>query len=198
MVEQVNECMTVKYRLMAVGETVPEGQFIDKLLDIDRELSYPRPMLVRAPIDDIVAGLTDGYSYHYRDRQHQHQHGNAGKGRFQRRHPRGQGAPATAADAPAMAAVNAGAGGEERRCYNCNQPGHLWEDCDKVHPEVPQWLKKQVGRGRGRGRGCSRGRGRGGPAVAAISTTDVQHMVDTLSGESSAFLPDKWLVDRWG
>ena len=53
----------------------------------------------------------------------------------------------------------------------------------------------QAARGRGRGRGRSRGWGRGGPAVAAISTTDVQHMVDSLPCESSAFLPDKWLVD---
>ena len=95
MVEHVNECMTVRNQLMAVGETVPEKQCIDKLLNIDRELSYLRPMLVRAPIDDIVAGLTDGYSYHYQDRQHQHQHGNAGRGRFQRRHPRGQGGPSS-------------------------------------------------------------------------------------------------------
>ena len=195
MVEHVNECMTVKNQLTALGETVPEKQFVDKLLNIDRELSYLRPMLVRAPIDDIVAGLTVGYSYHHQDRQHQHHHGNAGRGHFQRRHPRGQGAPAAAADAPAMAAVNAGAGGEERRCYNCNQPGHLREDCDELHPEVRQWLKQQAARGRGRGRGRSRGRGRGGPAVAAISITDVQHMVDSLPGESSAFLPDKWLVD---
>ena len=196
MVEHVNECMTVRYQLMAVGETVPEKPFIDKLLNIDQELSYLRPMLVRGPIDDIVAGLTDGYSYHYQDRQHQHQHGNAGRGCFLRRHPRGQGAPAAAADVPAMAAVNAGAGGQERRCYNCNQSGHLREDCDKLHPKVRQWLKQQAARGRGRGRGRSMGRVRGGPAVAAISTTDVQHMVDSLLGESSAFLPDKWLVDR--
>ena len=195
MVEHVNECMTVRNQLMAVGETVPEEQFIDKVLNIDRELSHLGPMLVRAPIDDIVAGLTDGYSYHYQDRQHHHQHGNAGRGSFQRRHPRGQGAPAAAVDAPAMAAVNAGAGEEERRCYNCNQPGHLREDCDKLHPEVRQWLKQQAARCRGRGRGRSRGRGRAGPAVAAISTTDVQHMVDSLPGESSAFLPDKWLID---
>ena len=189
MVEHVNECMTVKNQLESLGETVLEKQFVDKLLNTDRELSYLRPMLVRAPIDDIVAGLTDGNSYHYQDRQHQHQHGNAGRGRFQRRHPQGQGAPAAAADAPAMAAVNAGAGGEERRCCNCNQQGHLREDCDKLHPEVRQWLKQQAARGRGRGHGRSRGRGRGGPAVAAISTTDVQHMVDGLPGESSAFLP---------
>ena len=98
-------------------------------------------------------------------------------------------------DDPAVAAVNAGAGGEERWCYNCNQPGHLREDCDKLHPEVRQYLKQQAARGRGRGRGRSRGRGRRGPAVAAISTADVKHMVDSLPGESSAFLPAKWLVD---
>ena len=63
MVEHVNECMTVRNQFIAVGETVPEKQFIDKLLNIDRELSYLRPMLVRAPIDDIVAGLSDSYSY---------------------------------------------------------------------------------------------------------------------------------------
>ena len=50
-------------------------------------------------------------------------------------------------------------------------------------------------RASGRGHGRSRGRGRGGPAVAAISITDVQHMVDSLPGESSAFLPDKWPID---
>ena len=88
--EHVNECMTVRNQLIAVGETVPEKQFVDKLLNIDWELSYLRPMLVRAPIDDIVAGLMDGYSYHCRGRQHQHQHSNAGRGRFQRRHLRGK------------------------------------------------------------------------------------------------------------
>ena len=51
----------------ALGETVPDKQFIDKLLNIDRELSCQRPMLARAPIDEIVAGLTDGYSYRYQD-----------------------------------------------------------------------------------------------------------------------------------
>ena len=49
---------------LAVDETVPEKHFVDKLLNIDRELYYLRPILVRAPTDDIVAGLTDGYSYH--------------------------------------------------------------------------------------------------------------------------------------
>ena len=94
-----------------------------------------------------------------------------------------------------MAAAYAGAGGEERRCYNCNQPGRLREDCEKLHPEVHQYLNQQAARGCGRGRGRSRGRGRGGPAVAAVSTADVQNIEDSLPGESSAFLPDKWLAD---
>ena len=174
-VEHVNDCMTVKKQLIALGETVPEKQFVDKVLNIDRELSYLRPMRVRAPIDDIVAGLTDGYSYHYQDRQHQlqHQHGNAGKGRLQRRNPRRQGAPASAAvtGSPAMAGVNAVAGGGERLWYSCNHSGHLREDCDELHPEVREYLKQHAARGRGQGRGRGRRKGRGGPAVAVIVHT---------------------------
>ena len=85
MVEHVNDCMTVRNLLEAKGEVVPDKQFVDKLLSVDRELSYLSPMLVRAPIAEIVAGLTDGYSYHYQDRQHQNHSGNARRGRFQRR-----------------------------------------------------------------------------------------------------------------
>ena len=145
MVEHVNDCMTFKNQLTAFGETVLDKQFVDKL-NIDRELSYLRPMLARGPIDEIVAGLTDGYSYHYRDRQHQHQHqhGNASTGRFQRRSPRGPGATAAVAGPPAMAGVNAVAGGGERWGYNCNQMGHLREACDKLHPEVRAYLKQQA------------------------------------------------------
>ena len=125
MVEHVNVCMTVNSQLTALGETVPDKQFVDKLLNIYWELAYLRPMLALAPVDEIVAGLTDGYSYHYPDRQHQHQHSNADRGRFQRRNPRGQCAPAAAAGLPAIAEVKAVAAGGKRLCYNCNQPGHV-------------------------------------------------------------------------
>ena len=84
MVEHVNDCMTVKNLLEAIGEIVPDKQFVDKLLNVDRELCYLKPMLVRAPIAEILAGLTDGYSDHYQDRQLQNHSGNAGRGRFQR------------------------------------------------------------------------------------------------------------------
>ena len=48
-VEHVIDCMTVKNQL-TLGETVPDKKFVDKLLNIDRELSCLRPMLARAPI----------------------------------------------------------------------------------------------------------------------------------------------------
>ena len=195
MVEHVNDCITARNLLEAIGEIVPDKQFADKLLNVDRELSYLRPMMVRAPIAAIVAGQTDGYSYHYQDRQHQNHSGNASRGRFQRRHPRGQGAPAAAAGPPAMAGVDAVSGGEERACYNCNKIGHLREDCPELHQEVRQYLKKQDVAARGRGRGRARGRGRGGPRLAAISVAEVQNMVDSLSGTESVFLPNKWLID---
>ena len=195
MIEHVNDCMTVRNLLEAIGEIVPDKQFVDKLLNVDRELSYLRLMLVRAPIAEIVAGLTDGYSYHYQDRQHQNHSGNAGRGRFQRRHPRGQGAPAAEAGPPAMAGVNAVSGGEERACENCNKIGHLREDCPKLHQEVRQYLKKHAVAARGIGRGRARGRGRGGQGVAAISVAEVQSMMDSLSGAESVFLLDKWLID---
>ena len=66
MVEHVNVCMTVNSQLTALGETVPDKQFVDKLLNIYWELAYLRPMLALAPVDEIVAGLTDGYSQCFR------------------------------------------------------------------------------------------------------------------------------------
>ena len=185
MVEHVNDCMTVRNLLEAIGQTEPDKQSVHTLLNVDRELSYLRPMLVRAPIAEIVAGLTGGYSYHYQDRQHQIHSGNARRGRCQRRHPRGQGAPVAAAGPLAMAGVNALSGGVEQECYNCNKIGHLREDCQKLRMEVRHYLKKQAVASRGRGRGRARG----------ISVAEVQNMVDSLSGAESVFLPDKWLID---
>ena len=194
MVEHVN-CMTVRNLLDAIGEIVPDKQFVDKLLNLDRELSYLRPMLVRAPIAEIVAGLTEGYSYHYQDRQHQTHSGNAGRGRFQRWHPRGQGAPAAAAGPPAMAGVNAVSGGEERACYNCNKIGHLREDCPELHQEIRQYLNKQAAAARGRGRGRARGRGAEGQgslssALLRYKTWWVVSPVRNLS----SFLISGWLI----
>ena len=90
-----------------------------------------------------------------------------------------------------MAAAN-GQGGE-RVCYNCNEAGHIREDCPKLHAAVRDYLMQQGGRG-GRGRG-GRGRGRGGQAIAAISIPGLRSMVDSVPGEKSTFLPHNWLID---
>ena len=79
-------------------------------------------------------------------------------------------------------------------CYNCNEAGHIREDCPKLHAAVRDYLTQQGGRG-GRGRGRGHGRGRGGPAIAAVNIPDLQSMVANLLVEKSAFLPHNWSVD---
>ena len=194
MQEHVNECMTVRNKLLAINEPVPDRQFTHKLLNVDKQLYHVRATLAHAYIDAIVSGLTDAYAFmHMNDpprHQHQHQQGHAGRGRFQRRFPRGSGAPQGAGDA-AMAAANGQ--GEERACYNCNEVGHIRADCPKLHAAVREYLKQQRGRG-GRGR-RGRGPGPGGPSIAAVSIPDLQSMVDSPPGEKSTFPPNNWLVD---
>ena len=193
MQENLNDCMTLRNKLLAINEPVPDRQFPHKLLNVDREMYHVRATLAHTNIDAIVSGLTGAYAFMHINNppRHQHQQGQAGRGRFQRRFPRGSGAPQGAGIA-AMAAAN-GQGGE-RVCYNCGEPGHTRENCDKLHAAAREDLKQQgacLGRGRSRGRG----RGRGGPAIAAVSIPDLQSMVDSLLDDMSAFLPHNWLVD---
>ena len=83
MVEHVNECVTVKNQFTALGETVPEDQFIDKLLNMDRDLSYLCQTLAHACAEYIITRITDGYSFHDPpDRQQQQQQGDGGRGRL--------------------------------------------------------------------------------------------------------------------
>ena len=90
MQEHIKECMTLRNKLLAVNEPVPDRQFTHKLLNVDKEQAH-------ANIDAIISGLTDAYAFmHMNDpprHQHQHQQGHAGRGRFKRRFPRGSGAP---------------------------------------------------------------------------------------------------------
>ena len=119
MQEHINECVTVRNKLLAIKEPVPDRQFTHKLLNVDKELYHVRVTLAHANIDAITSGLTNAYAFlHMNDpprHQHQHQQGHVGRGRFQRRFPRGSGAPKGAGNA-AMAAANGQ--GEERACYN--------------------------------------------------------------------------------
>ena len=185
--KRINECMTVRNKLLAINEPVPDRQFIHKLLNVDKELFHVRATLAHANTDAIVSGLTVAYAFmHMNDPpRQQHQQGQGGRGRF----PLGSGAPQGAGVAAMAAATGQG---EERVCYNCDEAGHIREDCPKLHAAVRDYLKQQGGRG-GRGR-RGRGRGRGGPAIA-VSIPDLQSMVDSLPREKSTFLPHNWLID---
>ena len=57
MQEHINECMTVRNKLLAINEPVPDRQFTHKLLNVDKELYHVRPTLAHANIDPIVSGL---------------------------------------------------------------------------------------------------------------------------------------------
>ena len=159
MQEHINECMTVRNKLLAINVPVPDRQFTHKLLNVDKELYHVRATLAHANVDTIISGLTDAYAFmHMNDpprHQHQHQQGQGGRDRFQRRFPRGSGAPQGAGVA-AMAAANGRR--EERLCYNCNEAGHVKADCPKLHAAVREYLKQQRGRG-----------GRAGVAAGAVA-----------------------------
>ena len=59
MVENVNEYIIVNIQLTALGEIVPEKQFIDKLLNVDRELSYPLPTFRPWPAPPLKISSVD-------------------------------------------------------------------------------------------------------------------------------------------
>ena len=122
--EHIKECMTVRNKLLAINEPIPDRQFTHKLLNVDKELYHVRATVAHANIDVMVSGLTDADAFmHMNDPpRHQRQQGQARRGRLQRRFRRGFGAPQGAGVA-AMAAAN-GQGGE-RVCYNCGELGHI-------------------------------------------------------------------------
>ena len=80
MQEHINECMTVRNKLLAIREPVPDRQFTHKLLNVDQEVYHVRVTQAHANIDAIVSGLPDAYAFmHTNDPpRHQHQHGHAG------------------------------------------------------------------------------------------------------------------------
>ena len=88
MIKHVNNCMTARNQIIALGEVVPRKQFIFKLLNVAWKLHPTHDRRSPAPPDDIVAGLTDGHNHHCQVGQHQdHQRGYAGTGRYQRWNP---------------------------------------------------------------------------------------------------------------
>ena len=143
--EHVNECMTYRNRLKALGADIPREFFIQKLLDFEKEYMFMRASLRTQTPEQIVAALMEQYQMFQRHKDNDRRGGQAPAGqnrpRFNR--PRGQGRP----PAVAVAAIGAG-GGEQRSCHHCGKKGHLRHQCPDLHPEVKKFLA--LGRGRGK------------------------------------------------
>ena len=169
--EQVQQCMTWRNRLKALGAELPRALFVQCLLEVDDEYMFMRASLVSMSPEQIMAVLMEQYRlFQQRKQQRQARSAPAGRGNPRNR-PRGQGPPA-------LAAINGG--GEQRVCHNCGKPGHLRAKCPNLHPEVRKYLALGFGRGRGGGGGgpgqgnggqASQGGrgGQGGPAFAALT-----------------------------
>ena len=143
--DHVNECMTYRNRLKALGADIPREFFIQKLLDVDKEYMFMRASLRTQTPEQIVAALMEQYQLFQRHKDTDRRGGQAPAGqnrpRFNR--PRGQGRP----PAVAVAAIGAG-GGEQRSCHHCGKKGHLRHQCPDLHPEVKKFLA--LGRGKGK------------------------------------------------
>ena len=118
--EHVNECMTYRNRLKALGAQIPREFFIQKLLDVDKEYMFMRASLRTQTAEQIVAALMEQYQLFQRHKGNDRRGGQALAGqnhpRFNR--PRGQGRP----PAVAVAAIGAG-GGEQCSYHHCGKKG---------------------------------------------------------------------------
>ena len=73
MQEHVNECMTVRNKMLAINEPFPDKQFTHKLLSVDKELYHVRATLAHVNIDAIISGLTDAYAFMHMNDPPRHQ-----------------------------------------------------------------------------------------------------------------------------
>ena len=148
--DHVNECMTYRNRLKALGAEIPREFFVQKLLDVDKEYMFMRASLRTQSPEQIAAALMKQYQLFQRHRDSDSRGGQALAGhnrpRFNR--PRGQGRP----PAVAVAAIGTG-GGEQLSCHHCGKKGHLRHHCLELHPEVKKLLALGRGNAGNQGRG---------------------------------------------
>ena len=143
--DHVNECMTYRNRLKALGADIPREFFIQTLLDVDKVYMLMRASLRTQTPEQIVAALMEQYQLFRRHNENDRRGGQApaSQNRPSFNRPRGQGRP----PAVAVAAIGAG-GGEQRSCHHCGKKGDLRHQCPDLHPEVTKFLA--LGRGRGK------------------------------------------------
>ena len=152
--KHVEQYMTWRNRLKALGAALPHELFVQHYLEVGDECMFMRASLVSMSPEQIVAALMEQYRlFQQRKQQRQARSALAVRGHPKNR-PRGQGAPALAA---------IGKGGDQRLCHNCGKPGHLRAKFPNLHPEVRKYLALGFARGRGGG-GGGLGQGNGGHA----------------------------------
>ena len=140
--DHVNECMTYRNRIVALGAKIPSEFFVKKLLDMDKEYMFMCASLRTQTPEQIVAALMQHYLLLQRQEDSDQWAGStsAGQKRPKFNSPRGQGRP----PAVFVAAIRKG-GGEQRSCHHCSKKGQLRHQCSDLHPEV----KKYPALGRG-------------------------------------------------
>ena len=147
--DHVNECMTYRNRLKAVGAEIPREFFVQKLLDVDKEYMFMRALRTQSP-EQIVAALMEQYQLlqRHKDSHRQAYQTPAGQNRPKFNRPRGLGRPPEVA----VAAIGAG-GGEQRFCNHCGKKGHMCHQCPDLHPEVQKFLALRRGNAGNQGKG---------------------------------------------
>ena len=138
--DHVNEGMTYRNRLEALGADNPREFFVQKLLDVDKEYLFMRPSLRAHTPKQIVAALMERYQLFQRHKNNDHRAGQAptGQNRPKFNRPHGPGRPPTVA----VAAIGKG---EQRSCHHCGKKGYLRHRCPDLHPEIKKYLA--LGRG---------------------------------------------------
>ena len=191
MVDHVNECMTYRNRLRALGADIPREFFIQKLLDVDEEYMFMRASLRTQTPEQIVAALMEHYQLFQRHKDNDRRGGQApacqNRPRFNR--PRGQGRP----PAVAVAAIRAG-GGEQRSCHHCGKKAHLRQEGAPAAPLSGSIPGGQEVLSTGTGQGEVMNRGDRGITFPAMSMEKFNELVN-LPPAQSPFDPDHLLID---
>ena len=127
--DHVNECMTYRNCLKALGAEISREFFVKKLLDVNKEYMFMRASLRTQPPEQIVAALMEQYQLFHKDSDRRGEQVPAGQSRPRFSRPRGQGRP------PAVAVAAIGAARVEQRSYHhCGKKGHLRHQCLDLHP----------------------------------------------------------------
>ena len=78
--DHVNECMTYRNRLKALGAYIPRDFFVEKLFDVDKEYMFMRASLRTQTPEQIVVALIEQYQLFQRHKENDRRGGQAPAG----------------------------------------------------------------------------------------------------------------------